>query len=119
MFEFEHDQVADVLMLTKSKLFHFFKFCLTRYDAADMNVYRSALSIGVAEGVANVSEFTWPRDRGLPPPITQPTSINPNSLEQAMLALRQSDEARERRATERAAAEQAAQVQNVSDVTWL
>ncbi|XP_072028079.1 uncharacterized protein [Amphiura filiformis] len=77
------------------------------YDAADMNVYRSALSIGVMAGVPNISDFCWPRDRGLPPPMTQQQSANPNNLEQAMQALRQTDEARERHA--RRAAEVAAQ----------
>ncbi len=81
-------------------------FCY-RYDAADMNVYRSALSIGVMAGVTNTSDFCWPRDRGLPPPVTQQQSTNPNNLEQAMQTLRQSDEERERHA--RRAADVAAQ----------
>ena len=72
-----------------------------------MNVYRSALSIGVMSGVPNVSDFTWPRDRGLPPPITQPQSTNPSNLEQAMQTLRQSDEARERQ--QQAARQQSAE----------
>nr|XP_054767438.1 kelch-like protein 10 [Lytechinus pictus] len=45
------------------------------YDACDMNVYRSALSIGVVSDLPNVREFTWPRDRDLPPPAFSPTCL--------------------------------------------
>lgn len=52
-----------------------------------MNVYRSALSIGVVSNLPNVSEFTWPRDRDLPPPAFVPTQA---SLEQAAIAMEES-----------------------------
>ncbi|PIK53843.1 putative kelch-like protein 10 [Apostichopus japonicus] len=46
------------------------------YDACDMNVYRSALSVGVVNGLPNVEDFTWPRDRQLPPPTLTPSHAN-------------------------------------------
>ncbi|XP_030846586.1 kelch-like protein 10 [Strongylocentrotus purpuratus] len=58
------------------------------YDACDMNVYRSALSIGVVSNLPNVREFTWPRDRDLPPPAFVPTQA---SLEQAAIAMEESN----------------------------
>ncbi|XP_071492662.1 kelch-like protein 10 [Diadema antillarum] len=61
------------------------------YDACDMNVYRSALSIGVVANLPNVREFTWPRDRDLPPPAFVPTQA---SLEQAAIAMEESNHAR-------------------------
>ena len=48
-------------------------FSFYRYDACDMNVYRSALSIGLIEGLPNVRQFTWPRDCDLPPPSLPPS----------------------------------------------
>lgn len=37
------------------------------YDAADMHVERSALSVVVVAGIPDVSEYTWPKQRRLPP----------------------------------------------------
>ncbi|XP_071943801.1 kelch-like protein 10 [Antedon mediterranea] len=54
------------------------------YDACDMNVFRSALNIGVIAGLPNVTEYVWPRDQALPPPVIP---NNQENIQQAARAL--------------------------------